>query len=155
MGVNNFCSACSDSKNKEGLELNPYSKDLKGQYNNYKDFSYFNLHIFKKNLICEDYEIEGIFINKKGKSAFKGKLSKKKIEIETKSIYADDSPEYTFSGTFDEEKKKYTGSFSRKRTANSEGNFWIELLDHNFWGDVTSNRLTSSITPSSAFYLSH
>lgn len=155
MGINNFCSACSNSKNKEAFELNPFLKDLKGQYNNYKDFSYFDLHILKKNYISDDLEIEGVFLDKKGKSAFKGKISKSKIELDTISIYGDDSPEYTFEGFYNEEKKKYTGIFSQRHTTKTQGGFWIELLDNNIWTDIGVNGITSSRTPSTLFSFGH
>ena len=146
--MGNFCYLpCLEDQNKNKIELNPFYKDFKGQYNNYKEYSNFDLNISKKTLNNDQIEIEGVLIDKKGKSLFIGKVTKADILIETKIRNNDNyMREIIFQGNYNGDKKRYLGTFTTKNEKSSHGKFWISVIDNNFWMDTAVSGKVSSYT---------
>ena len=147
MGGINFFSLCCDKYENQKLELKAFYKDFRGQYNSYMEYSNFELNISKKTFNNNEIEIEGIFVDKKGKSKFTGKLTKTNITLDTRVIDDDTiSHELIFQGEYNLYKKRYFGTFTKKNSKNYKGKFWIEVLENNFWMETGVTSKASAIT---------
>src|SRR4051812_22392144 len=123
----------NSSDNNAANEIKTHFKDMRGQYNNYKDFSSFDLNISRKIKLDNDFEIEGTFVDKKGKSQFNGKVNKRNISIEISTAQGDDNnAEYVYEGEIDDNSKKYIGNYYDKAQKKAFGKFWIEVIENNF-----------------------
>ena len=138
----NYCKMCKGEEEEEKITfiLNNFLMDFKGKYNYYSEYSSFEIDISKKKLNQDQFEIEGLFVDKMGKSTFSGKISQTEISIDTKLVRQEKTPhELNFKGKYDIKNKKYFGII-KKKFSKSRGKFWMNVKDNNFW---TETALTS------------
>lgn len=116
---------------EEYPEIKLAYKDLKGQYNNYKVQSDFDIYLNRKMKTEKGFNIEGYFIEKKQKYKLSGEISKESLKIE---INFSDSVKILFQGNMNIEFDKYLGTYEFTGNVQKNiGNFWIKVLDKTFW----------------------
>ena len=142
--MGSFC--IEGDKNYGEEDYKNLNMSMKGQYNNFKDFSNFEIKVTSQTLINEDqYNIDGTLYDKQGKSLFTGKISRQEVSIQIKSISNENMSDISLEGKFDEFKRKYFGILKEKYSVKIEGRFWIEIIENNIWSAImiTGNNISN------------
>jgi hypothetical protein len=130
------CKCLEQSSNTSNQNLESNTIVVKGQSNNFRDYSNFSLKVVKlRHLTSEELEIEGFMTDKKGKSSFIGRITKQKISIECRTLSDQVAELVNFEGMHDATRSKYIGEFKMKRSQKGFGSFWMEQFNEDFWNN--------------------
>jgi hypothetical protein len=131
------CKCLEQSSNLSNQNLETSTIVVKGQSNNFRDYSNFSLKVVKmKHLTNEELEIEGFMTDKKGKSSFIGRITKQRISIECRTLSDQVAELVNFEGIHDSTRSKYIGEFKMRRSQKGYGSFWMEQFNEDFWNNT-------------------
>ena len=125
-----------EDKTRELNEQINLKVKMKGQYNNYKDFSNFEIDVSSKTLIVDDlYSIEGFLRDRKGKSIISGRITKENVflQIRPNPNEKQNEREVLYEGFYNQAKRKYFGLFKHRTNTKISGQFWLEIIENNIW----------------------